>query len=103
MYAIAITWAFFKRRSSVCYKDENGSSESVLGCGYGMLEGGRPKSSGSPRWMALDQLAERTRDLKATMDGVDAKLGLVLNLLVALHDHRPLRQLPRQSPRSRGI
>jgi len=46
--------------------------------------------------MALSQLAEQTRDLKATMDGVDAKLGLVLNLLVTLHGHCLLCQLPRK-------
>ena len=62
--------------------------------------------------LALDQhaaqghwLNEQMRDLKARMDGVDAKLDLVLNLLVALHDHSPispLRQLPHRPPGGHG-
>lgn len=75
------------------------------------LDGGNESKMDSIA-LALDQhaakghrLNEQMRDLKARMDGVDAKLDLVLNLLVALHDHSPispLRQLPHRPPGSRG-
>lgn len=62
--------------------------------------------------LAMDQqvaqgrrLSDRMHDLEAKMGGLDAKLDLVLNLLVALHDHSPvspLRQLPNRPPGSRG-